>query len=326
VSATETPVLDGEQRALIARVLRGTSIEDTAWTGRAAPELLLETARAAIYVSAPELLAELGEPDARRVTDYLLGLQSPGQAAGTEDLLEESDAARRWAVWVRELLSDLYPHGPPAVPGLGDPLPPADAPRERRSSPRRRRRERAEEEARKAARAAEAAGAAVFRPEALEHHRDGAGRIALPHFRGGRTVVLLALALVVLLAVVGAGLLLHVPSYRAQVATVVPTSAGPRLLVPVGEDDLRRLRVGSRVEWQIGEGDGPPATVRAITGRLTPARATRRFELGATGAALVPAPTRLALAEPEGRPLPVGTTGSARLRADDRRLVELLRP
>lgn len=329
MSTPTVPRLPDAERELLHRLLRGASVEDVAWTGRVPPEQVLEQARAVLYVSAPELVADLGEPRARRVIDLLLGLQSPGQAAGTEDLLHESVEARRWALWVREYLSDLFPHGPPAVAGLGDALPQRQDPgaRDDRSSPRARRRARRREQARTEAKAVEATAAAMFRPEAIEHHRDGGGRIALPRFPAGRRVVVLAVLLVLLVAGVAAGMAVRVPEVRNQVATVVPTPVGPRLLIPVGEGDLEHLEVGSRVAWTVGDDDAPVATVRAITAdRLTPERAGDRFELGATGAALVPAPTRLALAEPDGRPLRIGTTGQARLPADDRTLLDLLRP
>lgn len=326
MSTTQIPALPREERELLHRLLRGASVQDVAWSGRVAPEQVLERARAVIYVSAPDLLAAVGESKARRITDLLLGLQSPGQAAGTEDLLRESADARRWALWVREYLADLYPHGPPPVEGLSDALPrPVEPPG--RSSPRARRRARQQEEARKEARAIEAAGAAMFRPEALEHHRDGAGRIALPQFRAGRRVVALGVLMVLLVAVVGAGLAVRVPEYRTQVASVVPTPAGSRLLLPATAEDLERIEVGSRIRWQIGDEDGPTATVTAITrDRLTPERAEERYDLGASGAALVPTASRLVLAETDGRPLPVGTAGQARLEAADRPLLDLLRP
>jgi hypothetical protein len=105
-----------DQRAVVALLLgQGRSYADIAQVLGLPVDAVRVRAHAGLAALAPEngLPGEITAP----LADYLLGQQSPADAAATRALLEESAPARTWAAAVAEALAPAAPGGLPEVPG-----------------------------------------------------------------------------------------------------------------------------------------------------------------------------------------------------------------
>ncbi len=226
--------LDPVKREVLRAMVRGVSAADLAWASGRPPEQVRTMAHDALVELDPGL-AQAVDPEVReRVADYVLMRQSPGQAAGTWALLEDSREGRRWALWLRESLSGLYENAGPGIPGLDDA--PSVGPRARglgSSNPpssrrrpeyyslheRRRERHRAREQVRQETQARQEAS--PFRTEAISHFREGRASARLPHYASRP----LRWGLWTLLGLLAAGLALcasvSVATFRPALAMVI---------------------------------------------------------------------------------------------------------
>lgn len=220
--------LEPAKREVVKSLLGGASAGDVAWAIAQPPDRVVELGHEALIELDPELARPLPDRERTRVADYMLGRQSPGQAAGTWELLGESPDARRWALWIRESLGDLYGDDPPAIPKVDDD---AQAPDERaRGSGREARGLRGRRQRRDRKREIQQLQAAAlelqspFRQEAIEAYRE-ADRLKLPHFASRPTRYTMYGLLVALLIGLTLAVVVQVPTFSKGVAFVAPVPA-----------------------------------------------------------------------------------------------------
>jgi hypothetical protein len=327
--------LPAAQRDVLVRLAHGLSPEDVAWSAARSPESLLEEAHGALRSTAPELADALAPEDRDRVADYVLGLQSPGQAAGTQALLEASRPARAWALWLTELLREDLRGAPPPIPGVR-PRASAPAPRPaaaRRSGALARRRERRRRRAEAAAQAELDAANAHYRPEALAHHRRGEEAVKLPSFVSRRHLLALWAALACLAGLIAFAVLTRVPAYLSAPAVVVAPARqdGPERVLALFPPEARAgLRPGARLRIELPSLPARVLRVRAVEPRvLAPREVVARFGLTGAAAAAVTGPSVAAAADlrpPRGVAARAfrGTAGDAKLRVGTERLISLV--
>ena len=334
------------KREVVRGLLLGASAEDLAWAGSESPERLTAMSHAALEELDPELAERLAPHDRRRVADYMLGQQSPGQAAGTWELLETSADARRWAVWIRESLAGQYRENPPAIPGVdGGPRPEARTRGGRGHEGGRLARRRRERGRRREIAALQAAAAELqspFRPEALEALREGSESIKLPHFapRPARLALYGLLSLLLVALVLAA--IVKVPTFTSSTVIVVPVPEGAGgpvrglgmvALFPVKQ--AGDIEEGQSLRVQL------PDTTERVSSRIeyvsdgvmSARQIIERFELERANANRVLGPAAVAVAElrvpdeaPPRRTFAGAVSADADARTGSRRLLSLVLP
>lgn len=331
------------EREVLRGLAGGATVEDLAWAMDVSPDRVLALAREALADFDPDSAAAVGEDDRRRVGDYLLGRQSPGQAAGTLELLERSADARRWAVRIRERLDEIDGVTPPPVPGAGDPS--VAGLRRARQAPSRdglaaRRRARHLRRATEEAKAELAQEASPFREAAIEHYQEGYGGPELPHY-APRPV---RLSIYALLALLACGLAL-------AALVKVPTHASAKVIVgEMGEDQpgpvrglgmialfspaaRSRLHPGQTLRVRLPDTDeSVTARVAYVEKRvLSPQAIVERYGLDGSQANRVRSPAAVAVAKlrlpPDAPPRATfvgAVTQEAHVRSGSKRLISLL--
>ncbi len=255
--------LDPTSREVVRGLLRGATPEDLAWASGRSAEDVLELTHEALSDLGGE--ADIKAADRRRIVEYLLLRQSPGQAAGTWELLEGSPPARAWASRAREHISELYTSEPPPLPGDehqsvspdGAGTSARDGPLARRRAERRRLRTKAEVEA------AVAVATSPFREEAVRQHAEREDKIRLPHY-ASRPLRLSIYGLLGTFAVVLAlCAIVSVPVYTTAKVLVVDLSAsapsgerGPTVVALFPADALDKVKKGSRLRVQLPDTEG----------------------------------------------------------------------
>lgn len=339
--ATDLDGRDATGLEVVRGLLRGASVADLAWATGREPGEILPMAREA--VAPPDEPEEMGPADRRRILDYLLLRQSPGQAAGTWELLEGSPAAAAWAAAARERLTELYPTGPPALPGADGARSVAERGRrgrERQGRVGRRRAERRRLRTQLEIRSAVAIEMSPFREEAVRRHAASEDQIRLPHY-ASRPV---RLALYGLLGILAVGLamciLVSVPVYTTAKVLVVDLSRsvpsgqqGLSLVALFPEDALESVEEGRSLRVQL------PDTEERVSSEMTyveeeilgPQEIAERYDLPALQAKRVREPHAVAVAElqtPDGAPprdsFEGAVTDEAEARTGSKRIIELL--
>lgn len=339
--------LEPRERAAVHGLLGGADPDDLAWAMDETPERVVELAHEALVSLDPRLAEPLGPGDRDRVADYMLLQQSPGQAAGTWDLLESSADARRWALWIRECLGGVYADEVPPIPKVDDG---ADGPvqRSRGGRPRRegrleaRRRERARRREVKELERAAMEMQSPFRAEALDAYREGTESIKLPHFakKPTRYAAWGLLGLCVVGLVLAA--LVKVPRFEDGKVLVVRVPEGAAghvrglamvgLFSPHARDELR---TGQELSVRLPDtGKRVKVRLRWVAPRvLSPHAIARRFELATADANRVRGPAAVAVAglrTPKGAPPRISFVGAVAQDADvqtgSRRVISLVAP
>ena len=334
------------KREVLRGLLLGASHEDLAWAGSEPPERLRAMSHAALEDLDPELAERLTPDDRRRVADYMLGQQSPGQAAGTWELLEASADARRWAVWLRESLAAHYRGDPPAIPGVdAAPGPEARARGARGHEGGRLARRRRERKRRREIAALQAAAAELrspFRPEALDALRRAGDSIKLPHFASRPTRLALYALLSLLLVGLALAATVKVPTFTNSTVIVVPIperAGGPVrglgmvALFPTAQAD--ELEEGQSLRVQL------PDTTERVSSRIeyvsdgvmSPRQIIERFALSRPNANRVLGPAAVAVAKlrlpaeaPPRHTFAGAVSADADARTGSRRLLSLVMP
>ncbi len=187
---SEAPTLDGlapAKRDVLRGLARGQDPDAIGRDVDRTPEEVLELAQAATQELAGDL-DDVGAGDRAAIADYVLGRQSPGQAAGTWRLLEGSDPATAWAQRLRTALDDVGRGDPVALPSDDDALSPTQRARRRPaageggSSLAERRKERSRRRTAASAQQAAAELMSPFRSEAIDAQKEADDRIELPQF------------------------------------------------------------------------------------------------------------------------------------------------
>ena len=334
------------KREAIHGLLLGASPEDLAWAGSESPERVLALARTALEDLDPELAEPLSPDDRRRVADYMLGQQPPGQEAGTWEILEHSPDARRWALWIRESLADRYRNDPPPIPGVDDAAGPSSRARgARRREEGRLQRGRRERKRRREIAALQAAAAELqspFRPEALDALREGKESIKLPHFapRPARYAFYGLLSL--LLVGLALAITVSVPTFTSSTVIVVPVpegAGGPvrglgmvALFPTAAAGDLEE---GQSLRVQLPDTTERVSTrIRYVSDRvMSPREIIERFRLSRANANRVLGPAAVAVADlrlpdkaPPRRTFAGAVTPDADARTGSRRVISLVMP
>jgi hypothetical protein len=214
------------QREVLRGLLQGSPLKSLAWALDAPDEEVLAAAYESLVALDPDAAEGLETPDRRRVCEYLLERQSPGQAAGTWALLQRSPYARRWAAVARAQLEDLYRGEPPALPEDEGTAPPRWGKQSvaNRRSPTLSERRAARDTSRRVGvlRATVAQEMSPFRSEALNKHSEGQDRVKLPHYASRPARIALNVLAVALVAGIAFCALVEVPTYAG--ARVLVTS------------------------------------------------------------------------------------------------------
>lgn len=303
--------LEPAKREVVRELLGGASPEDVAWALAQPPERVVELAHEALTELDPDLAREVDDRDRARVADYLLRQQPPGQAAGTWDLLDRSPEGRRWALWIRECLSELYGDEPPAIPKVDDDAePPSQRQRGRSRTPERGLRARRKARKRKREiRELQAAAAELqtpFRREALEAYREGSESLKLPHFASRPTRYTLYGLLVVLLAGLVLAVVVRVPTFTQGTVLVasVPDGAGGPVdgLGTIGlfpPEQSADLEPGQSLSVQLpNTSERTTSEIRYVSARpLSPHEIVERFQLPEAQANQVIGPAVVAVAD-----------------------------
>ena len=338
--------LPAAKREAVHGLLLGARPEDLAWAGSKSPERVLALSREALEDLDPDLAEPLSPEDRRRVADYMLGQQSPGQAAGTWEILEASADARRWAVWIRESLAGHYRGDPPAIPGVDDASSPSRRARRGRPPPQgrleRRRRERARKREIAALQAAAAELSSPFRPEALAALREGKDSIKLPHFASRPVRVALYGLLSLLLVGFALAVTISVPTYTSSTVIVVPVPEGAGGTVRgLGMVALFPTSVAGDLEEGQSLRVQLPDTTERVSTRIdyvsdrvmSPRQIIERFKLAQANAnrvlgpaAVAVAPLRLPDKAPPRRTFAGAVTPDADARTGSRRVISLVKP
>lgn len=342
MSATEPRTLRREQRELLRGLSRGADLDDLGWALNCTIDEVHERARDALVELAGPPPEELPIRSRVAIGDYLLGRQSPGQAAGTWALLEGDDAAREWAARLREGLGALSSHAPPPVPGDGAPSPAERVRRTAQTSATPLARRRAQRARRRTAANIQAAAAQVtspFRAEALEAQREADERIRLPRFASRPARLTLYGLLTALLAGLVFAILVRIPTHAPALVLVADVPAG----APVTQQGLAaialfdrtsgaRLEPGQTLRVQL------PDTPRRVSMRVTevvprilsPREMITSFDLEVGQANRMTTPAIVVVAEltvPENRAAESfegAVTTDADARTGSRRLISLL--
>lgn len=297
--------IEGE---ILRGLLRGATPEDLGWALGTDSDEVLAVAHTGLERAGGATSASRSER--RRVGGYLLGGQSPGQAAGTWEALERSAELRAWARRVSTSLAELFPGGPPALPGDEDASSPAARARDARSNGggalAARRAQRARMKTHAEVEQAVAVAQSPFREEAIAAHREADTSVKLPHFASRPTrVALYALLGISLMGLVFCALA-SVPTHQSGKALVVDARAGApggrdglsvlALFPPSARDDLS---VGQRLRVQLPDTDERVATrLFYVADRtLSPKEIIRRFGLSREQANRVRGPAAVAVAE-----------------------------
>jgi len=259
--AIELDGRDSTGREFVRALLHGASLEDLAWaSGRDTDEVMSLVHKA---VAPPEAPGGVGPEGRRRIADYLLFRQSPGQAAGTWELLQSSPAALAWASASRQHLADLYASDPPQLPDeeAGAPLP-AGTRRSREQSRQgpvgRRRAERRRVRTQAQIQTAVALETSPFREEAVRKLGEREDEIKLPHY-ASRPVrlalygVVVALGTVLLLCIV-----VSIPVYTTAKVLVVDLQEtapgderGPSMVALFPSETLDSVEEGRMLRVQL---------------------------------------------------------------------------
>jgi len=226
-AASDIRDLSPGEREVLRGLLRGASVDDLGWATDQSGEELLSTVNDALAALDPELARSVSPADRRRIVDYTLARQSPGQAAGTWELLERSADARRWALWIRECIAELFPSQPPPLPGFEErPTVRASQENGRLGKLGTRRRERERRRTQAEVQLAVKIATSPFREEAINAYTETQNETKLPHY-ASRPV---RLALIALLTAVAAGLamcvLVEVPVHATAKTMVVDLGDG----------------------------------------------------------------------------------------------------
>lgn len=258
--------LTSAQRELLRGLLQGSSVEDLAWALGGSGDEILAHAHESLIALDPYAAEALGGADRGRVCEYLLERQSPGQAAGTWELLQRSADARRWAAAAREQMAELYRGEPPALPGpeaAGDASPwrgrtPAADGRPRTLADRRAAREVQRDVAH--LKLAAARELSPFRAEAMDKYSEGQQRVKLPHYASRPVRVALNVLAIALVAGIVFCAVAEVPTYAE--AKVLVTSLeedapgrqrGLSVVALFPTDTLDRLDTGLSLRVKLPE-------------------------------------------------------------------------
>ncbi len=341
--ASEFEQLDPTGREVLRGLLRGATPEDLAWASGRSADDVLTLAHDAVSALAGE--TGLDDRDRRYIVEYLLQRQSPGQAAGTWELMERSQPARRWAGSARAGLEALYAGEPPALPGgEGRDGPPpqqwVDPAGEQAATLADRRAERSRGRRAAALRAAVAYEMSPFRREAIESHSAGQERVVLPHYASRPTRVALNLLALALIAALVFCALVEVPAYveaKVLVTSLDADAPGPQqgiaviaLFSPDTLDDLepgRTLRVQlpeteERVGMRLSHVEAEVLSPRQIIDRYgVPDPQSRRVR---DPSVVAVAGLRVASAMPPRESFEGVVTDEADLRVGSRRILSLL--
>jgi hypothetical protein len=234
--------LTSGQREVLRALLQGSSLEDLSWALGESGENVLVRAHESLVALDPDSAGVLEDADRRRVCEYLLERQSPGQAAGTWELFKRSPQARRWAAAAREQLADLYRGEPLDLPGADDTD--ADPPRwgheaatdDRPRTLAERRAARSSQRRVAHLQIAVAQEMSPFRSEALEKHSEGQERVKLPHYASRPARIALNVLAVALVAGIVFCAVVEVPTYadaKVLVTSLEKGDPGPQQGVSV---------------------------------------------------------------------------------------------
>lgn len=213
-------------RELVRALLRGASVEDLAWASGQDADEVMSLVRETVAPPQQTAPSGVGPEDRRRIADYLLLRQSPGQAAGTWELLQASPAALTWASVTREHLADLYPSGAPDLPDSEGGRSIAGRTRGSRQQPRqgtvgRRRAERRRLRTQAEVQAAVAVESSPFREEAVRKHGERQDEMRLPHYASRPVRLALYGVVGALIGVLALCILVSVPVYTTAKVLVV---------------------------------------------------------------------------------------------------------
>lgn len=338
--------LEPTKRELVRSLLRGASPEDLGWALAETPERVVELSREALVELDPRLAALLDEADRRRVADYMLRRQSPGQAAGTWEVLDRSPDARRFAVALRESLAEAYGDDRPAIPRVDD----APSPPERTRGPsrehdgqlaaRRRRRERRREIEQLMAAAIEMQS--PFRHEAIDAYREGRDANKLPHFASRPVRYSLYALLSFLLLGLVLSVLVKIPTFSDASVMVVDLpegSAGPvrglGMVALFPSEEADRLTRGQSLSVRLPDTrERATSELRYVSRRvLSPREIVSRFRLPQAQANRVVGPAAVAVAQlrtpadaPPRAKFEGAVTTEADARTGSRRVISLVKP
>lgn len=343
--ATDLHGRDATGLEVVRGLLRGASVDDLAWATGRDPDEVLRMAREAVSPPDEPEPREVAQSDRRRILDYLLLRQSPGQAAGTWELLEGSPAASAWALAARERLTELYPAEPPALPDAEGAPSVAERTRgargpERRGRVGRRRAERRRMRRRVELQSAIAVELSPFREEAVHRHAGREDEIRLPHYASRPVRLALYGLLAVLGAVLAMSVLVSVPVYTTAKVLVVDLPEGVpsgefglSMLALFPEDTLESVEEGRSLRVQL------PDTEERVSSEMTyvedeilgPQEIADRYDLPALQAKRVRSPHAVAVAElrtPDGAPprdsFEGVVTEEAEAYTGSKRIIELL--
>lgn len=312
------------EREVVRALAGGAELEAVGWATELEPGRVLDLARDAVIAAAAGEARAVEPDDLLRTVDFLLARQSPGQAAGTVEVLRRTPHANAFAHRAREVLPELGGDQAPE-------LPPLDAVADRRSSTASDG-TRAQVEA--AAREAVAQLASPFRDEAVEAHREQRREIRLPQFQSRLLVGSLYGLLALLVALVALAVLYKVPVYGQATAIVTDgdRDGSPRVIAVFLPRDRHGLHEGEELRVQLPDADDR-ASLRIThveTEVLSAEQIRERYNLKGAAALAVRAPGAVAVAElrrpPGGRPESdyVGTVAEAEAQVDRRRVVSLV--
>jgi hypothetical protein len=256
--------LTSRQREILRGLLQDSSLENLAWALGESGEEVLAGAHESLIALDPETAGALEVADRRRVCEYVLGRQSPGQAAGTWELLKRSSQARHWAAAAREQLDDLYKGKPPDLPDDADAAAPrwgqgtAAGGRPRTLAERRA----ARDSQRRVAhlQIAVAQETSPFRTEAMEKHSEGQERVKLPHYASRPARIALNVLAVALVAAIAFCAVVKVPTYadaKVLVISLEEDAPGPQQGVSIvalfPTDTLEDLETGLPLRVELPE-------------------------------------------------------------------------
>lgn len=337
--------LEQEKVDLLRDLVQGASTNDVGGAADRRGRESLELAYGALEELDPQLAGRLSPDDRRRVSNYLLKCQSPGQAAGTWELLERSRDARRWALWIRESLADLYGAEPPTLPGIDEGPSPAERARGAQDgggsgSLLDRRRERQRKRTQAEVRVAAAVMASPFREEAIESHARRQDELKLPHYASRPVRLALYALLACLAAVLLLCVLVKVPTHTSARVLVLDLGAGapgdlrgPTALALFPADARGLLAGGKKLRVRLPDTEERVSMRIARVERrvLSPREVIERYDVPDPLGKRVNRPAAVALAAlrvPEGAPPPQRfegvVTSDAEARTGSERIIGLV--
>lgn len=303
----------------------------------------MSLAHAALDTLVSPAPGSLDQAERRRIGEYLLLRQSPGQAAGTWELLERSQEAVDWATQVRGGLASLYQADAPSLPGDdGDPaaLRRSSAGASAPATLAQRRLTRDGQRRAAHIQIAVAQELSPFRQKAMDDYQEGQERVKLPHYASRPARISLNVLAVLLLCALAFCAVVKVPSYaeaKVLVTSLEDDAPGPQQGVSVvalfSPDTLDDLDTGMVLRVQLPETEERVSMELSFVEEdiLSPQEVVDRYAVPDPQSRRVRDPAAVAVADltvPDDAPSRGSFEGivteEANLRTGSRRIISLL--